>query len=211
MGGLSVVGVIVLIGLAIADDNEPDALTVPPAPTILAPLDETTSSVPGSAPSSPPDSSPTTDGVASSIATVPDTAPGSTPATEPAEPASETTTAETVAPTDPPPPTTTPILDVEQRQGVRAQVINGGGAAGAATFVTGVLEGEGFVRIGPDDAATLVEQTVVLYAPGQEVAGATVGQVLEVPADRVVEAPPDDPNWAAFASELDVLVVLGPE
>jgi hypothetical protein len=207
VGGLSVVGVIALIGFAIADDTGQDTITTPTAPTILAPLEPSETDAPA-------DSAETTSTVATTTPGETDTS--ATDDTQSSEPASTDAPGTTATPTTSPtvttdaPPSTEPTLPPDEREAVRVRVVNGGGPEGGARFVTGVLEGAGFVPDGPGDAVIATDETTVLYAPGQELAASVVGDVVEAAADRVLVAPEDD-NWVEFGSDLDVLVVIGPQ
>ncbi|MGA9279582.1 LytR C-terminal domain-containing protein, partial [Ilumatobacter sp.] len=104
-----------------------------------------------------------------------------------------------------------PTVPVEQRTAVRVRVLNAGGPAGSASFTTGILGGEGFDPEGPGDGVVGVDQHTVVFAPGQEIAAATVNQFVNAAPEFVIEANPDDPNWAEFGSNLDVLVLVGPQ
>lgn len=193
IGGVSVIGVIALIGFAIADDADSSTITTPTAPTILAPIDST------------PEQETTTTAAAETTTTV-------ALESEPSEPPVETDPPQTdpeatVAPTT---TTTIPPTPVEQREGVRVRVVNAGGVVGAATFATGVLEGAGFAPVNPGDGVVDVAQNTVLFAPGQNAAAAAVNESINAAPEFVREATPDDPNWVEFGSEVDVLVVIGP-
>ena len=198
VGGLSVIGVIALIGFAIAEDNDPETITTPSAPTILAPLDSTTTAPVEPTPTEPP----TTSADAET-----DTTDATSDTTEATEPAATSTTPTTAAPSTTEAP---PTLAPEDREAVRVRVVNAGGVVGAATFATGILEGEGFVPENPGDGVENAEANTIFYAPGQELAAAAVNESINAQDDRVIEAD-DDRNWEEFGSELDVLVVLGPE
>ena len=192
IGGVSVVGVVVLVGLAIADDAGSDTITTPTAPTILAPVDS-------SADTTEPTPSATAEPDSTELPA--ETEPVETEPVE-TDPVTTTATPETT--------TTIPPLPVEARNGVRVKVVNSGGVAGAATFVTGVLEGAGFAPTNPNDGVANVAQTTVLFAPGQNAAAAAVNESINAAPEFVTEANPEDPNWAEFGTDLDVLVVVGP-
>jgi hypothetical protein len=93
---------------------------------------------------------------------------------------------------------------------IAVRVLNAGVEEGAATFVTGVLRQSGFAPLDPRDGPENVEATMILYGDGREVEAATVNAVIEAAPDNVIQAPEDDPSWAEFGAELDVLVLLGP-
>lgn len=200
IGGLSAIGVVVLIGFAIADDADSDTITTPTAPTILAPLDSTTDTSSPSAETTTSEPAADTDSTEAPV----ETEPAEAPATEP--PATEAAAATTTTTTT----TTIPSIPLEERAGVRVRVVNAGGPAGAATFVTGVLEGAGFDPVSPGDGVTNVDRDIVLFAPGQDLAALTVNESVGAAPEFVVEANPEDSNWAEFGSELDVLVLVGP-
>lgn len=157
VGGLAVVGVFALIGLALIEDTDSATITTATTPTILAP--------------------------AGSATPAPTTSPNaSTEATQPLEtevPATTTATTTTDSPT-----TTLPPIPVEQ---VAVQVVNGSEVEGAAQFITDVLTFEGFLPNSPADAVEAVDQTTILYAPGREAAANDVNDVMEVAEELVFE------------------------
>ena len=69
---------------------------------------------------------------------------------------------------------------------------------------------QGFAPRPPRDTAVPIDATTILYAPGRAVEAATVNQVFGLDPERVIEAPPDDPNWLQFGTDLHVMVILGP-
>ena len=136
-------------------------------------------------------------------------------------PEASPTAAETpdATPTDEPEETPTPQPDDEPadealpedaRGEVRVLVLNAGAPDGAAGLITGALAEQGFDPADPDNAAAPSDSTRVLYASNQRGAALAVGTIVGADADDVAEANSDDPNWTAFGSDLDVLVVVGP-
>ncbi len=130
--------------------------------------------------------------------------PTATPTTSPAPEASPQ-----------PSPTETPRqepkeISAERRAEIRVQVLNAGANNGAAGLATGALAEQGFQPLDPIDAVAESAGTQVLNAPGRRVAALTVGRIVGVGPDQVTRADPQDPNWAAFGADLDVLVVIGP-
>jgi hypothetical protein len=187
VGGVALVGVAALIGLALIDEEASETLSETEA-TLLdpaAPRPSTTAVV-----------------VASTAPATASSEPGEPAAsgTSSAPPASEPTT--TAA--------TTTTLSLVERAGINVKVLNAGAAAGAAASMTEAVRDAGFTAEGPADAASLTGATMVLYAPGQQGAGAAVNVVVGAPPANVVEATGSDPNWATLGAALDVLVVLGP-
>jgi hypothetical protein len=204
LGVVAVAGTVVLFGLAVTEDDDPDSITAGPS-VVLAPTDTSDTSV-------APSAIPTTDAVATTevIATTepaPDTQPTTEPATEPTDPPSTTDAPARTSPTNPSPSTTVATLPESRRPAVALRVVNAGADAGAARFVSGVLEEAGFEPLAPQDAADNVGGTVILHAPGREAEAATVNTVILT--DRVIAAPAGDANWAAFGGGVDVLVLLG--
>jgi hypothetical protein len=191
VGGISVLGVLALIGIAMTDNNDPATLTSVPGSTILAPQFAADSTIP---------EAPTSNTGATEAGEVP------TPSTAP--PATPEAPTPTVATTTAPTGDTVPSPEVEV-SAVRVRVLNAGGIPGVARFVTGVLDGEGFEPDNFGDGVASVEQTTVLYAPGSASAAAAVNEFLSVDEGFVTENL-DDPNWVEFGNDLDVLVLLGP-
>ena len=210
LGGVAVAGTVVLFGLAVTEDDDPDSITAGPS-VVLAPTDTSDTSV-------APSAIPTTDAVATTevIATT-EPAPDTQPTTEPTDApvttdapnttARATTTVAPTSPTNPSPSTTVATLPESRRPAVALRVVNAGADAGAARFVSGVLEEAGFEPLAPQDAADNVAGTVILHAPGREAEAATVNTVILT--DRVIAAPAGDANWAALGGGVDVLVLLG--
>jgi hypothetical protein len=196
IGGLAVVGVIALIGFAIADESGSDAITSAPAPTILPPIDSAAAT----------NTSPDATAPATALASQSSDAPIETSAPNTASTSDPSTTTTSAPATS----TTVALIPIEDRASVRVRVLNGGGPEGAATFTSGVLEGEGFSPEGPSDSAAGVAQNTIIFRPGQGSAAATVNESINAAAEFVVEASPDNPNWNEFGADIDVLVVIGP-
>ena len=217
LGGVAVAGTVVLFGLAVTEDDDPESITAGPS-VVLAPTDASVTTDTSVAPSAIP----TTDAVATTevIATTEpaaDTQPTTGRTTEPTDPPSTTdapatttratTTVAPTSPTNPAPSTTVATLPESRRPTVAVRVVNAGADAGAARFVSGVLQEAGFEPLAPQDAADNVGGTIILHAPGRESEAAAVNAVIQT--DRVIAAPAGDPNWDAFGGEADVLVLLG--
>jgi hypothetical protein len=144
-------------------------------------------------------------------------------ATPTSEPTPTATPTATQAPTEAPEPTLEPTatptaapapepteLAPGDRSGVAVQVVNGGGATGAAGAATTRLEEQSFEPRDSANAAAAVNRTEILHRDGQEIAARAVASALDS-SDAELRVPAaDDPNWAAFGNDLDVLVVLGP-
>lgn len=197
VGGLALVGVAVLIGLAIASDDTPESISgtdaslvdpatptgTAPTPTVAAtPLVATASTVGNEATASAGTAAPNPSTVASSTVT------------------STTAPATTVTPT---------TLSSQQRAEILVKVLNGGAPTGAATAMTATVRLEGFRADGPADAPAPVGATTVLYAPGQGTAAAAVNGIVGAAAPNVLEGSIADRNWANYGAAVDVLVVLG--
>ncbi len=221
VGGIALVGVAALIGLAITDDDEPETLTeaastlVDPAAAGAGPTSTATTLAPDTS-----SESTSTESTAPAEPTDPTDAadttedePDETPPTETAAtdvPASSTTTSTVAASTTPAPPAPPTTLSAEQRAAINVKVLNGGAASGAAGDVTAALRFTGFTAAGPADARVGVQAKTVLYAPFQRPAADAVNELVGAQPVNVREVSPADPNWAAFGAGLDVLVVLGP-
>ena len=123
----------------------------------------------------------------------------------PDEPA-EKTPEETQEPQEPRPADISPA----RRAQIAVQVLNAGAADGAAGLATGALAEQSFEPREPADAVAESTGTVVLHADNRRRAGVTVARIVGVEPGQVVRATADDPNWAAFGGDLDVLVVIGP-
>ena len=208
VGGVALVGLAVLIGLAITDNDEPDTLTetestiVDSAATTTAAA--TTTSVETTAPEVTSD--PTT------AATNDTSEPDSTPSESTSD--SSTTSSSTSSTTSLTAPSTTAgtstTLSIDQRAAINVKVLNGGANTGAAGDVTAAVRYAGFTAQGPADASPQVGATTVLYGPGQQGAATAVNAFVGALPANVVEGGPADANWARYASTVDVLVVLGP-
>lgn len=205
---MAAVGVVALIGLSLTEDDGPEALTVEPAETILAPggtdgttTVEPTTSVDDEAPEDTDDAPSTT----TEESTAEDsTTDGSTTTT------STTTTPTTTATTTPTSTTTT--YPSEFVPFIVVQVVNGGGGPGSAAETTEALRADGFDPESPNDAIVLLDATTILYAPGWRSEALRVNEVIGALPENVREATAEDPNWAEFGAsgDLDVLVVIGP-
>jgi hypothetical protein len=133
-----------------------------------------------------------------------------------------TTPAASPDPTAPPQETPTPEdevsetpakpvgIPVERRAGIAVQVLNAGAADGAAALTTGALAEQSFDPREPADAVAEAPGTRVLYAQDRRRAALTIGQIAGAERSQVVRAVADDPNWAAYGQDLDVLVIVGP-
>lgn len=195
IGGLAAAGVVVLVGLSLAQDTSPETIATAPVATIL---DPTTSGATTELPTST-----TSPSDASEEAEDPEnTADRDERATRAA---STTTTSRSSSTTT----TTTTLFPPEQRGEIELLVLNGGAGPGRAGVLSDLLRLEGFAPRGERDASVRVDQTFVLHAPGQELAAFTVDSF--VGADQVLAASPDDRNWQVFGDGVDVLVILGPE
>lgn len=98
-------------------------------------------------------------------------------------------------------------ISTERRPTIAVQVLNAGADDGAAGLATGALAEQSFDPREPADAVEESSGTQVLHAENRRRAAFTVGRI--VGADQIRRAPANDPNWAAFGSDLDVLVILG--
>ena len=183
VGGVALIGLAALVGLAMTDDDAPQTITADTTPFVF-------------------ESTPT------SVTTIATTVSTTTEPQPPTTVAPETSAAELSPST--PPATTTTLVPVAQRAGIALRVLNAGAAAGAATETSAILRGVGFAPVGPADARVRVDATRVLFAPGRDVEAATVNEFIRARPDNVVAATADDPNWTAFGGGLSVLVVLGP-
>jgi hypothetical protein len=188
VGGVALLGVAVLVGIALTDDPTPQRITSDTSPFVF-----------------PASTAPST---ASTSATSPTTPAATTVSTVATAPTTvEAAVVSTAATTAPPLPT---LIPPDQRGGLAVRVLNGGARARAATMMSEVLRGAGFAPAGPADAARNVPATRVIFAPGRELEAATVNDVIRARPENVVPGAPDDSNWAAFGDGLAVLVVLGP-
>jgi len=211
VGGLAVAGTLVLIGLALTDDQEPNTLTSVDSVVLAgsAGADTSVTTVATSAPPTTEAAAPTTEPLATTEPAAETTSrPGTT--TEPPATTDAATTVPRSSTTIPEPSTTVDTVPEEGRPAIRVQVLNAGVEEGAAAFVSGVLKQTGFEPLEPRDAAQAVDATVVMYAPGREAEAATVNAVIESDPAHVIVGTAGDPNWAAAGSEIDVLVLLGP-
>ena len=190
VGGAALIGVAALIGIALTDDGAPEVITTDTSPFVF----DASSTTITSATSVSAAGSTVSEPVATTAAPTPTTAPAAPAPTEPTVP--------------PAPPTT--LIPPEQRGGIAVRVLNGGAPAGAATNMSAVLRNAGFAPTGPADTQMPVGATRVLFAPGRELDGATVNDVVKARPENVVLASSGDPNWAEFGDGLAVLVVLGP-
>jgi hypothetical protein len=190
VGGVAFVGVAVLIGLALRDENAPATLTG--ADVTLA----------DTSPTSPASST------APAAATVPSTRPAAT-TTQPA--ASPSTTTTTSPPSTSAAPTTVPATSPSAVPAeISVRVLNGGAGPGAAGRMTDALRFAGFDAAGPADASVAVGATTVLYAPGQQAAAEQVNTVVRASPVGVIAVTEADGNWRDHGAGMDVLIVLGP-
>lgn len=203
IGGMAAIGVVALIGLSLTEDDGPEALTVEPDETILAPATSvgptTTVSPTTSVGEEAPDEAPTS---TVDVATTEDATSSSSSSSTSST--SSTTTSTTTTTTTTYPPEFVPFIKV--------QVVNGGGGPGAARATTDELIADGFDPESPNDAVVLLDATTVLYPPGSLSEALRVNEVIGALPENVREAVPEDPNWAEFgpSGDLDVLVVVGP-
>lgn len=201
IGGAAVIGVGVLIGLALVDDRDSDSLATEPALTVD--VDATTTST-----TTPPTTEPieTTEPATTEAET---TQPATTEApatTEPVETTEAPATTEPVETTEA--PTTTEAVEAGQ---VRVMVLNGGREAGAAQTTSDELAEIGYDVLAPADSEVPAGWTIVYYGLGAREAALSINEVVQTDPALVIEPPPDDPNWLAHGTEVDVLVLLGAE
>jgi hypothetical protein len=202
IGGLAVCGVVVLIGMSLADEDSPDALADDPT-TILVLNGSGTTDAPAFDTTVATDATVATEGTDA-------TPTDSTDSTTTDAPA-ETPPASTPPPSSPPPTSTTvPLISDDLKPFVAVRVLNGGAGPGAATDATELLAAAGFDPRAQGDASIDVAVTTVLYAPDRRSDALTVNEVIGAAPENVREATPDDPNWAEYGADLHVLVVLGP-
>lgn len=211
VGGLSLVGLGVLVGLSLMPDDEPEVITSPDDTFVFNPSDTTVEASTttrarrsnGPATSEPP----TSDSSAETSTDPPSTDSSSTdPPTSPPTTDSSSTT------TSPPTTTATPVtIPQGERAAVTVRVLNGGAVRGAAQYISDVLRFGKFTPLGPADAPAPLDVTggIVVYSPGREAEGRTVLQVLGYPPERLIPATPEDRNWEQFGDGLDALVILG--
>jgi hypothetical protein len=198
IGVLAAAGVVALIGLSLNEDENPQTSAMVTTPT-LSPVGVAPST--GSTPTTTDDvAQGSGEGPASSSSTTATTA-----ASDAGPPTSVTTTTTTTTTT----PTTT-LVPEDLRSFVELQVVNGGAPPGQASALTAQLRAAGFAPRGPQDAVEFVDATTIYYAPGAELIALSVNSEIGLPPERLAEVPPDEPNWAAFGSGLDVMVILGP-
>jgi hypothetical protein len=217
VGGVALVGVAVLIGLALTEDNSPETLSTSDA-TLLEPaattagaatttaVAATDTSDAGTEPTASTDEPPATEATASVEDTTAPASSSETPSTTTSGSDVATPPTTTVAPsTTAAPPTT---LSLEQKREVDVRVLNGGARAGAAGDLTAALRFAGFTAPAPGDTSTRGAPTTILYAPFQEGAAAAVNVLVGAGPENIREGALD-PNWVAYGGGLDVLVVLG--
>ena len=120
VGGVALVGVAVLVGIALIDDDAPELITADTSPFVFDTAAATSTSTSTSSSTVPP--------VASTPRT---TAPVRTRASSPTSTAAPTS-AEPAAPT-------TTLIPPEQRSGIAVRVLNGGAPALAATNTSATL------------------------------------------------------------------------
>ena len=214
VGGVALVGVIGMFGLALTDDGSDDSLATEPAATLgPAPsgAEVTPTGAPegtAAAPAPTPESAATTP--ASSDAPVTTSAstdpPDETDATVTSTTARATTTTARPTTTTVPATTTTGAADVRT---IAVQVLDAGRAGGAAEDVTGALRATGFEPVEPQDAVSDVGWSLILYAAGHYTDAVAVNQVVGGDPALIVPAVAGDANWQEFGDELDVLVLLG--
>jgi LytR cell envelope-related transcriptional attenuator len=194
VGGVALVGVAVLVGIALTEDRQPDTITTDTSPFVFA---ATTSAARAST---------------STAEATTSTRPPRQPRTTTTRPPTITTGPPSTAPpatTVPAPPTTT-LVPPEQRSSIRVRVLNGGSPPLSATAMTETLRNAGFAPVAAAaDATVQVAETMVYFASGSELAALTVNQLVGAPAENVVPVPDGDANWAEFGDGLAVLVVLG--
>ena len=229
-GGLAVVGVVVLISLALTEDDQPDRVTgvavaqfdsatfaaTDPANGDDSAVEESQQDAEATDGSTPA----TNDAAATDTASTDEasdeeppntrtepTAGSSSTITSSTAPASTTTTTSSTAPES----TTTTLVEVEFRPLIEVQVLNGGAGPGQAGAATATLEDASFAPRSERDAPVFVEATTVLHAPGKQIEARTVNEFIGAAPENVFEVAVDDPNWAEYGGDLDVMVILGPD
>jgi hypothetical protein len=115
----------------------------------------------------------------------------------------------TVSPTQGPRTSPRPLPEAE-RGAIAIQVLNGGAPAGSAAAVSDLLRSASFAPGTPADAVEQVAVTTVLHAPNQRRAALAAADVVGARSADVRAGSGDDPNWAEYSGDLDVLVILGP-
>jgi len=198
IGVLAAAGVVALVGLSLNQDSSPQTSAMVTNPT-LAPAGEV----------------PSTESAATTTIDVATEGSGTEPAqddsTTSATTSADTSPPTTVATTEPAPTTSSTTLVPEELRGfVALQVVNGGALPGRASALTAQLTTAGFAPRRPQDAVENVGVTTIYYAPGEELIALSVNSEIGLPPERLMEVPPDEPNWAAYGTDLDVMVILGP-
>jgi LytR cell envelope-related transcriptional attenuator len=185
IGVLAAAGVVALVGLSLNQDSTPQTSAMVTNPTLP-----------------PAGDVPPTESAATTTTDVATEESGTEPAQD------DSTTSATA---EPAPTTSTTTLVPEGLRGfVALQVVNGGAAPGRASALTAQLTTAGFAPRRPQDAVENVDVTTIYYAPGEELIALSVNSEIGLPPERLVEVPPDEPNWAAYGTDLDVMVILGP-
>ena len=203
VGGIALVGVAVLIGLAITDNDEPETLTeaestlVDPAaaarPDEPATRGTDASSESTSSESTAPDRLDRTDRCADTTESRRDAAHRDAATDVASELVDDLDhAARPRRPRPPAPPTT---LSVEQRAAINVKVVNGGAASGAAGDVTAAIR---FSRVHGREAPPMPRARVlantVLYAPFQRAAAEAVNELVGAQPDNVLEVRPCRPE-----------------
>jgi hypothetical protein len=93
---------------------------------------------------------------------------------------------------------------------VGIRVLNGGAVSGTAAQVSDQLLAAGFTPGEPGTTEQPVDQTRILYAPGQLPAALAANEVVGASGDVVLESSSDQATWDAAGEGLDVLVIVGP-
>lgn len=210
----------VLIGLALTDDDQPDRVTGVAVAQFDSATFATTDPVNGddsAVEESQKDaeatdgSTPATNDAAATDTASTDEASDEEPPntrTEPTTGSSSTTTSSTAPAST---TTTTTLVPVEFRPFIEVQVLNGGAGPGQAGAATATLEDASFAPRFGRNAPVFVGATTVLHAPGKQIEARTVNEFIGAAPENVFEVAVDDPNWAEFGSDLDVMVILGPD
>ncbi len=193
VGGVALIGILALVGLAVTADDDPQTLT-----------GATTPGLPTDASSTSADTSTAVSADTTGSADTSDLATTEPATTEPVTTERVTTT------TAPAPLRTVPPLSRQERVDVVVRVLNGGAEDGAAAFVSGVLRTAGFEPIQALDAAQPIDTTTVFHTPGLQREAADVNSLIEADPRQIVEGTDDDANWRQFGQFVDVLVILGP-
>ncbi|MFV0309489.1 MAG: LytR C-terminal domain-containing protein [Desertimonas sp.] len=193
IGGAALAGVGVLIGLALIDDRSTDTLATEPALTVD--VDATTTTV-----------EPTT--TLATVTTVPATTDAVTTEAVTTEPATTEPPVETTAATTTTEPVATTTTEPAAAR-VRVMVLNGGRPPGAAQTMSEQLAAMGYDVAAPGDSVVTAGWTIVFTRPEAREAALSINEIVGTDPALVIEPAPDDPNWAVYGQNVDVLVLLG--